>query len=111
MNTGLEAGEDGHAVGKDPRIMSPDELAALGHRPTPPVQALRARCIDCCAGSPSEVRRCTAVRCPSWPYRMGVSPYRKKAKPTDKERAAAGERLRRGRQAAAGKQSRLHSTP
>lgn len=34
-------------------------------------KAIRLKCIDCCAGQPSEVRRCTAVKCPLFPYRMG----------------------------------------
>lgn len=39
-----------------------------------PVKAIRAKCLDCCCGHPSEVRSCTAVNCPLYPYRMGKRP-------------------------------------
>ena len=34
-------------------------------------KAIRLKCIDCCAGQPSEVRKCPAKHCPLWRYRMG----------------------------------------
>ena len=34
-------------------------------------KAIRLKCIDCCAGQPSEVRKCPAEHCPLWRYRMG----------------------------------------
>ena len=34
--------------------------------------------LDCCCSVASEVRKCTAVACPSWPFRMGVNPFREK---------------------------------
>ena len=34
-------------------------------------KAIRLKCLDCCCGSPGEVRNCTAVNCPLFPYRMG----------------------------------------
>jgi hypothetical protein len=74
---GTELGADGqHRVGRDPRQMDTQELHALGHIPMSPVSALRARCLDCCAGSADEVRKCIAVGCASWPFRMGVNPWR-----------------------------------
>ena len=39
-----------------------------------PVKAIRAKCLDCCCGHPSEVRICTASKCPLYPYRMGTRP-------------------------------------
>lgn len=39
-----------------------------------PIKAIRAKCLDCCCGHPSEVRICTAVKCPLYPYRMGKRP-------------------------------------
>ena len=39
-----------------------------------PVKAIRAKCLDCCCGHPSEVRICTALKCPLHPYRMGKRP-------------------------------------
>ncbi len=43
--------------------------------------AIRRRCIDCCGGEPSEVRRCEAIPCSLWPFRLGGDPYRGKVKP------------------------------
>ena len=34
-------------------------------------KAIRLKCLDCCAGQAAEVRKCTAVNCPLWRYRMG----------------------------------------
>lgn len=67
---------NGEVVGRDPREMTKDELERLGHRAISPMKALRLRCLDCCAGSDTEVRKCTARKCPSWPFRMGTSPWR-----------------------------------
>ena len=88
---------DGWDVGRDPRRVSREDLIAAGHKPMSPLKALRARCIDCCADQPSEVRLCTAVACPSWPFRMGANPWRKEASDAQREaRRKAGARLARG---------------
>lgn len=34
-------------------------------------KAIRLKCIDCCAGQVAEVRKCPAVDCPLWRFRMG----------------------------------------
>lgn len=39
-----------------------------------PIKAIRAKCVDCCAGSVVEVRLCTAEKCPLYPYRHGHRP-------------------------------------
>ena len=80
-----KANPNGEVVGKDPRTMTEDELKSLGHRDMSPMRALRLRCLDCCGGSDTEVRYCTAKKCPSWPFRMGSSPWRK-FKLTDAQR-------------------------
>ena len=61
---GLEL-QGAHAVGRDPRRMTGDELMALGHVRIGAQKALRLRCIDCSGGSAQEVRLCTAVFCPA----------------------------------------------
>jgi hypothetical protein len=71
---GLER-RDGYDVGRDPRSMSAEELTQLGHARVSPLRALRLKCLDCCNDSAQEVRLCTAVDCPSWPYRMGRKPW------------------------------------
>ena len=67
---------DGHDVGRDPRGMTADELAAAGHLRMNAQKALRLRCIDCSGASAAAVRACALVRCPAWPFRMGSSPWR-----------------------------------
>lgn len=39
-----------------------------------PMRAIRAKCVDCCAGSRFEVKLCTAENCPLHPYRFGKRP-------------------------------------
>jgi hypothetical protein len=90
---GYEPDDDGSLVGRDPRTMSSDELRAMGCEPMSALSALRAKCLDCCAGSPHEVRKCVVMTCPSWPFRMGSSPWR--AKPTEEQLAVMRERGRR----------------
>ena len=52
-------------------------------------KAIRLKCIDCCAGQVAEVRKCTAVDCPLWRFRMGkeendeLKPQRKNSKDND----------------------------
>jgi hypothetical protein len=85
-------------VGRDPRKMTQVELTALGHSPLSVLQALRARCIDCCAGQTVEVRRCVSVNCPSWPFRMSWNPWRDRSQPMSEERRAKmAETLARAR--------------
>lgn len=84
--TGLEM-KDGNPVGRDPREMDRAELEALGHAPMSATKAIRAHCLDCCNGSAQEVRLCTAIRCPSWPWRMGKNPWR--APPSEAKREVA----------------------
>ena len=85
--------ERGYLEGRDPRTMSSEEVVAMGHKPMSPLQAIRAHCLDCCGGSAQEVAKCMALRCPSWPFRMGTNPHRKP--PSDEQRLAMRERGRR----------------
>lgn len=85
-------------VGRNPMEIGQVGLRRAGIEPLTPMEAIRARCVDC-ANTASEVAKCTAVNCALWPYRMGVSPYRAKRELTDDQRAAIGERFRRARTA------------
>ena len=85
---GLER-RDGFDVGRDPRAMSADDLQQLGHARVSPLRALRLKCLDCCNGSAQEVRLCTAVDCPSWPFRMGKNPWRAPLDDAEQARRAA----------------------
>lgn len=42
-----------------------------------PLKAIRAKCLDCCGDSPTEVRECRSEKtCALWPYRFGTNPGR-----------------------------------
>lgn len=42
-----------------------------------PLRAIRAKCLDCSAGQPSEVRKCPIDNCALFTYRFGHNPKRK----------------------------------
>lgn len=66
-------------IGVIPSRISKADLLDLGHPPSP-IKAIRAKCLDCCGGSESEARKCTALNCPLWPLRMGRNLYHASAK-------------------------------
>jgi len=39
-----------------------------------PLQAIRKKCLDCCANQRKEVRQCPYKTCPLWHYRFGKKP-------------------------------------
>jgi hypothetical protein len=39
-----------------------------------PVKSIRAKCLDCSAGSPKEVKECPVTGCVLYPYRLGKHP-------------------------------------
>lgn len=82
---GYEPGPDGYLAGRDPREMIPDELVAMGHTQMSPMEAIRAKCLDC-AGSAHEVRWCVAMACPLVLFRTGKNPWRS---PISEERREA----------------------
>ena len=63
-----------------------------------PLRAIRAKCIDCSAGSMKEVRECVMLDCPLYPYRLGKSPNRKPRILTDDEREALRQRMAKMRE-------------
>src|SRR6266436_1715501 len=65
----------GETEGVHPKDADPAILGEI-HKPGPLLRIIRAKCIDCSAGSEAEVRKCTAINCALWPYRMGSNPYR-----------------------------------
>lgn len=64
----------GELVGKDPRKVTKEEWLDSGVNLTLGMKAIRGKCVDCCCGDTSEVRKCTVVGCPLWPLRMGSVP-------------------------------------
>lgn len=65
-------------VGKLPGSIELRDLRALGH-PERPKSAIRAECRDCSGGSDTEIRKCVAIGCALWPFRMGVNPFHGRA--------------------------------
>ena len=43
-------------------------------RPLTPIQAIRAKCLDCTCGSRKDVSLCEITTCELWPFRMGKRP-------------------------------------
>ena len=39
-----------------------------------PLKAIRNKCLDCSYFQPKEVRECTCINCPIYPYRFGKRP-------------------------------------
>ena len=38
------------------------------------LKAIREKCLDCWRKNAADIRKCGAVDCPLWPYRMGTNP-------------------------------------
>lgn len=52
----------------------PSKLTETDYRvdkPLTPRKAMRAKCLECSAGSANEVKLCPMVDCALWPYRIG----------------------------------------
>ena len=60
---------------------------------TSPLPAIRAKCIDCCGGSPALVRECHIEACALHPFRMGRNPFRTPRVLTEEQRQAGAARL------------------
>jgi hypothetical protein len=84
--------DGGELIGRDPRELSSDFLS-LNFRAQNPLNAIRAKCLDCCCGNAAEVRKCVSIDCALWPYRMGTNPFRKKRELSASEKRERAERL------------------
>lgn len=58
-----------------------------------PVKAIRAKCLDCCCGSSTEVKLCPCTGCPLYPYRTGHNPNRKGRILTEEQKKEIADRL------------------
>lgn len=67
--------------------------------PQTAIKAIRAKCLDCSAGSPAEVRACELTHCPLYKFRLGKNPNIGKREMSDEQRAAAADRLSKAREA------------
>ncbi|WP_319544226.1 hypothetical protein [uncultured Pseudodesulfovibrio sp.] len=63
-----------------------------------PLQAIRAKCVDCSGWSTKEVRKCELEDCPLHDFRMGKNPHRKKRVLTEAQRKELASRLPQFRQ-------------
>lgn len=59
---------------------------------TNPVKAIRAKCLDCCCGSVTEVQLCPCADCSLYPFRFGKNPYIKRDY-TEEQKNAMRERM------------------
>ena len=84
--------DGGELIGKHPGEV-PSEVLSQKFRAQNPLRAIREKCIDCSCGDNSEVRKCVAVDCALWPYRMGKNPFRKKRELSMDEKRKRTERL------------------
>ena len=66
-----------------------------------PLEAIKARCLDCCGHDRAEVKLCPCTDCPLYVYRLGKMPKNESRKRnlTDEQRDALRERLKKGREA------------
>jgi hypothetical protein len=89
--------DGGELIGRDPRKIASEEFAKAGIEGTQAggggLEIIRARCLDCCCEQEAEVRKCVAIACPNWPYRMHANPFRKQ-NVSDADREARRERGR-----------------
>lgn len=94
---GVRKLESGETEGLDPREMDRSLLETIGHSAKPLLRAIPEKCLDC-SHTASEVRRCTAVDCALWPYRLGTNPFRAERSEAQKLASlAAAERLKTSR--------------
>lgn len=82
--------DGGRSIGKTPRSVSLSDLQALGC-PKSPIKAIRAKCLDCSCNDKSEIRKCTAVFCALWPFRMAVNPFHASARLSNVEEGVGNE--------------------
>lgn len=66
-----------------------EKLTALGHKPTPVLKAIRAKCLDCSGGSRAEVADCHVHNCALYSFRLGSNPWRAEASTARREAARA----------------------
>ena len=85
--------DEGELIGKHPSDV-PSNFLSLKFRAQNPLKAIREKCLDCCCGNASEVRKCVAVDCALWPFRMGMNPFRKKRELTPQQKREVAERFR-----------------
>jgi hypothetical protein len=69
----------------------------MENKPVPLLKIIREKCLDCCCGSPVEVKLCPVKNCPLFPYRMGKNPFRKKRVLSEEQKELVAVRLKAAR--------------
>jgi hypothetical protein len=68
-------------------------------KPLNPIKAIRAKCLDCCGGSSTEVKLCGAFECALYPFRFGKNPFRVKVHVSEELKAKRVAGLAKAREA------------
>jgi hypothetical protein len=84
--------DKGELIGKDPGDV-PSQTLSLKFRAQNPLKAIREKCLDCCCANASEVRKCVAIDCALWPFRIGTNPFRKKRELSPAQKRERADRL------------------
>jgi len=58
-----------------------------------PLTAIRAKCLDCSADQPAEVKHCPITDCPLHPFRFGKLPQKNRRVLSEEKKAAMVARL------------------
>ncbi len=85
--------DGGELIGRDPRKVPVADYERAGIDGAAILAVIRAKCLDCAVYQPEEVRKCVAIACPNWPYRMGTNPFHKREL-SDERRAELAARAR-----------------
>jgi hypothetical protein len=85
--------DEGELMGRHPGDVPSDLLSQKFRAQNP-----RDKCLDCCCANAAEVRKCVAVDCALWPFRMGTNPFRKKRELSLAEKRERAERLREAKE-------------
>jgi hypothetical protein len=87
--------DEGELIGKDPRG-APFDFLSQKFRAQNPLNAIREKCLDCCCANAAEVRKCVAVDCALWPFRLGSNPFRKRRELSPQQKRERVRRLAQG---------------
>ena len=83
---------DGSTEGKHPRDADADVMREI-HEAAPLLRVIQAKCLNCSSEVESEIRKCTAIGCALWPYRMAINPFRAPREMTQEQREPGAARL------------------
>ena len=92
LETSAFKADNGELIGKHPSDVT-SQFLSLNFRAQNPQKAIREKCLDCCCGNAAEIRKCVAVDCSLWPFRMGTNPFRKKRELSPQQKQELAERL------------------